>query len=277
MYNSIKIYHNLNPTSVGGHAMVIVGYHSNYPVKDNTGKTMGIKAFKIRNSWDVTWGENGYLWISAETLLKILRSNPIIIKGHKADVGKKLDLFVTGRVVVETEKNMIRPEKTGYQLFSDDKLDDMKSLSDSYFVGVLAQIKGKLVPLVETRINDSKGRFFFKFSADPLEFEQLTELNKFPNLKNINFKNLPAGVVAYTKHSNNNQDKDWFFHIVSFEYSFGGRGGEGTRDENNSISAKYHKEINHSGIPIIFNENHTREINVIIPLSKKIPTLGSKK
>jgi hypothetical protein len=127
------------------------------------------------------------------------------------------------------------------------------------------------------RVDDPNGRFSFKFSANPTEFEPLTELNKFPNLKNIDFKNLPAGVVVYKKHGDSSPDKDWFFHIASFEYSFGGRGGEGIRDENNPISAKHDPKINNSGIPIIFNQSHTHEINVIIPISDKLPTLKSKK
>jgi hypothetical protein len=62
------------------HAMVLVGYHSHYP---HEGK--GIKAFKIRNSWDVNWGENGYIWVPAEILKEDLIYFVSIFKGWKKD------------------------------------------------------------------------------------------------------------------------------------------------------------------------------------------------
>ncbi|MEK6845414.1 MAG: C1 family peptidase, partial [Nanoarchaeota archaeon] len=73
-----KLYTNFNPSTSGGHAMVIVGYHSHYPYEGR-----GIKAFKIRNSWGPHWGENGYVWMPAEILKKILFEDPLVIKGWK--------------------------------------------------------------------------------------------------------------------------------------------------------------------------------------------------
>jgi hypothetical protein len=63
----------------GGHAMVIVGYHSHYPYEGR-----GIKAFKLRNSWDVIWGENGYIWVPADILAKLV-FGVWIFKGWKKD------------------------------------------------------------------------------------------------------------------------------------------------------------------------------------------------
>ena len=63
-----------------GHAMVIVGYHSHYPYQ---GK--GIKAFKIRNTHDIDWGDNGYIWIPAEILVELLNERPLVITGWNKD------------------------------------------------------------------------------------------------------------------------------------------------------------------------------------------------
>ncbi len=52
----------------GGHALVIVGYKSDY---DNNGT--GVEAFKIRNSWGKSWGEDGYIWLGADYLLSLLK------------------------------------------------------------------------------------------------------------------------------------------------------------------------------------------------------------
>ncbi|MCH7472751.1 C1 family peptidase, partial [bacterium] len=43
----------------GGHAMCIVGYN------DSIGAT---GAFKVRNSWGLNWGDDGYCWISYESM-----------------------------------------------------------------------------------------------------------------------------------------------------------------------------------------------------------------
>jgi len=48
---------NYTGPSVGGHAMCIVGYDDSK------------EAFKVRNSWGASWGDNGYLWIGYETFL----------------------------------------------------------------------------------------------------------------------------------------------------------------------------------------------------------------
>jgi len=48
---------NYTGPSIGGHAMCIVGYDDSK------------EAFKVRNSWGASWGDNGYLWIGYETFL----------------------------------------------------------------------------------------------------------------------------------------------------------------------------------------------------------------
>ncbi len=111
------LYHNTNPKTSGGHAMIIVGYHSHYPITDKSGKTNGIKAFKVRNSWGQDWCENGYVWITAETLTKILMYDPIIITGqtsekpnpkHQKDDKKEMEKETQNeKKVVDNNKELI--------------------------------------------------------------------------------------------------------------------------------------------------------------------------
>lgn len=71
----------------GGHAIVIVGYKSDYQTPD--GRT--VEAFKIRNSWGPRWGEEGYAWINADGLIELIkeRGDPPRIMTEK-DYGKKV-------------------------------------------------------------------------------------------------------------------------------------------------------------------------------------------
>ena len=50
----------LDDASQGGHAIVAIGYSDSRKI----GSTKG--AFKIRNSWGTSWGENGYGWLPYE-------------------------------------------------------------------------------------------------------------------------------------------------------------------------------------------------------------------
>jgi hypothetical protein len=94
----------------GYHAIVVVGYHSHYPYD---GK--GIKAFKIRNSWDTNWGENGYTWVPAETLtyhIMIDRNAPLVIKGwKKGDYGQLRELEKRMSLSKENEEILERIRK----------------------------------------------------------------------------------------------------------------------------------------------------------------------
>jgi len=50
--SAISNYFNTGSNFVGGHCVVIIGYDNN------------LQAFKIRNSWNTTWGINGHFWLS---------------------------------------------------------------------------------------------------------------------------------------------------------------------------------------------------------------------
>ena len=143
----------------------------------------------------------------------------------------------------------------------------METPTHNFKVGVIGQIKGHLQPIGEEVIVYPKnnGRFRIKFKVDLEKLEPLVLLNNFKVLSKIDFKKLPAGVVIYKKGVDK-EDKEMYFHIADFEYSFGGRGGEGMRDENNPCSRVYDKKLNFSGIPIIFTKEHKIEKNVIIPV-----------
>lgn len=62
-----------NGSSIGGHAMCIVGY--------NTGLDGGTGAFKVRNSWGTDFGDDGYCWISFDSF----RSNTAGVYGYYLD------------------------------------------------------------------------------------------------------------------------------------------------------------------------------------------------
>ena len=256
-----KFYKNPNPEfTYNGHAVVIVGYYSHYPNEDK-----GVKAFKIRNSWGVDWGENGYTWISADLLKKILLEDPLIISGWNKDKSFNNQFAITGRAVFDIEEQRINIKKTGAQLFKDNSLicPDHK-----FIVGVIAQIKNKLVVLNEIVVDEeSDGRFGLKFKVDLKKIEKLTLLSGSPSLKGIDFEKLPSGFVVY-KRSTDENDRELYYHIVKLEYSYGGRGGEGVRDESNKCSNFFDKNIPVSGIPITFSSKHTHETNVIIPVFK---------
>lgn len=54
--------------SEDGHFMAVVGYDDNFSVTVN-GQTM-TGAFKLANSWGASWGNNGYIWVLYDALLK---------------------------------------------------------------------------------------------------------------------------------------------------------------------------------------------------------------
>ena len=55
----------LNETYLGGHDMAVIGYDDDKILVDGYGnKTIG--AFEYRNSWNKTFGDRGYGWMSYE-------------------------------------------------------------------------------------------------------------------------------------------------------------------------------------------------------------------
>ncbi len=246
--------------SRGGHAMVLLGYDSHYP--DGKAKN---EAFKVRNSWGSGWGEQGYIWFPRNLLRELIsrhNGDLLVFTGWEKSVPTKHKYRITGRVVVDIPPFKPITDETGATLYhakEDYGFGEFK-------VGVMAQIKGKLTVLNEILVKDPFGRFVIEFEADQPLHEPLTELGKaYPQLNKIAFKKLPAGVVVY-KRGVKAGDKDAHFHVTHFDYSKGGRGGEGSTHPDNPSSASVHSGLDCSGRPIVFLEAQPEEKNVIIPV-----------
>jgi hypothetical protein len=77
------LYLNPQGTSLGGHAMVIVGFTNMMP--DPTNPSQSISVFKIRNSWGSGYGEFGYLWILRDLLPTLMLAPPLVFEGLQGD------------------------------------------------------------------------------------------------------------------------------------------------------------------------------------------------
>lgn len=252
------------------HAMVIVGYDSHYPTKDGR----KIEAFKLRNSWGSGWCEDGNIWIPRKVLMRMMGEG-YIIDGWNNNKGNKQLFTITGRAVFDDRSKQHFPEiptkETGKKIVHSKKV---KAPNDHAFkVAVMAQIKGQPVflPGAETIVTEGQqGMFKIQFTADATQFERLTHFPEFfPQLREINFSKLPPGVIVVKKpeHEENTNLKEWFFHIVHFKFSHGGRGGEGhAHPENPRSDIATKTKISFSGRPIQLGAKQDTEENVVIPV-----------
>jgi hypothetical protein len=255
---SQKFYHNPKCTTRGSHAMVVVGYHSHYPYEG-----VGIPAFKLRNSWDVDWGENGYLWVSAETLKHLVNEDLLVVKGWK---GEKIDKFtITGRVVYDEKEMPISPELSGGAIYENHRI---RGCEHEIFVGAMVQKAGNLITIADVKVKEKHGRFKLKFKEDLSAIEHFTTLpQKFPKqFKGIDFRKLPKGILVYKRTALDITWPFYYFHVAGFQFTKAGRGGEGMEHPENPCSALVRRGLEVSGVPIVLSEKHLAEKNVIIPI-----------
>ena len=55
-YYKSGVYRYTSGSQLGGHAVLLVGFDD------------AKQAFKVKNSWDTSWGENGYFWIGYDQM-----------------------------------------------------------------------------------------------------------------------------------------------------------------------------------------------------------------
>jgi hypothetical protein len=244
----------------GGHALVMVGYDSQYKHGSET-----VEAFKVRNSWGHRWGHNGYVWIPRKTMEVMLShyyfDPPLVLTGWQKHL-PKTKCQIVGRAIFE-DHNDGEMGETGKKIYD----YYPHGVDHKFIVGAMAQINGGLRELTETTVNNTRGNFILKFEEEVSRFERLTELPKQYKFQfnHINFKKLPPGVVVYKK-SPDSSDKFVYFHVVDFKHSKRGRGGEGKDHPENPCSATVRRGIKHSGVPIGFSNEYIDERHVIIPV-----------
>lgn len=147
----------------GGHAMCIVGYD------DTIGAT---GAFKVRNSWGVNWGDNGYCWISYESFKDTdagaycfyitAHCDPDIVARFCDDAplifppcGMDLPFFYPERIVFEWEPVL---GATRYLIFRDRRIEPIGSIS--------APIPPKLPEFVDMEVQDNLAHVYWVQATD---------------------------------------------------------------------------------------------------------------
>ncbi|WP_405290286.1 C1 family peptidase [Methanobrevibacter sp.] len=113
-YNSRNSYYYYG-SSYANHAVAIVGWDDNYSKENFFYKPAGDGAWIVKNSWDETWGDNGYFYVSYyDTMLAqvgeidysfafIFNSTERYDKNYQYDVAGKTDYFVTGNDTIWVE------------------------------------------------------------------------------------------------------------------------------------------------------------------------------
>ena len=182
-----------------GHAMAIVGYDD----------TKG--AFKVMNSWDTTWGENGFGWISYDVFLLQARELYVMY------INKNKELYPTPKPVVEPKPS---PNPLPKARISKENIEDLIKktiLSDCTFVDVSVngnnvRLKGvvksdndksKLVKAIEGEFKDIKMQEAIEVKTWP-SCELYITVNDLANKSNLNDLVLNSKKSSYR----NNEELD---------------------------------------------------------------------
>ncbi len=82
-------YPGTGDQTVGGHAIVAVGYDDSMEIANTASSQKTTGALKIRNSWGTGWGDQGYGWLPYEYVLKGLATDWwTLLKNEWIDTGK---------------------------------------------------------------------------------------------------------------------------------------------------------------------------------------------
>ena len=75
--------------SLGGHAIVVVGYDDKMKIENASCGKKTTGALLIRNSWGTGWGDEGYGWLPYEYVLKGLAIDFwVLLKQEWIDTGQ---------------------------------------------------------------------------------------------------------------------------------------------------------------------------------------------
>ncbi|MEM4233018.1 MAG: C1 family peptidase, partial [Thermoplasmata archaeon] len=78
-----------NERVLGGHAVLAVGYDDRMEIKNPYGDASTTGALMVRNSWGMSWGDEGYGWLPYDYVLKELAMDFwSILKQEWVDTGQ---------------------------------------------------------------------------------------------------------------------------------------------------------------------------------------------
>lgn len=136
-----EVYDSISGSSLGGHAMTLVGYD------DNKVSARGYKgAFKLINSWGENWGDKGYGWVSyrmfaamthdAWVLEDIQEQAPVVEDVPKLESPKNVRASqgtYSDKILIEWDKVELADAYLIRKYLGDDDTIDEITVSETYY------------------------------------------------------------------------------------------------------------------------------------------------